>query len=89
MKKLLVVLALCASAVLPAQEINRIPRMWRWTGDHQVAFIHDYRRPSADDFVVDASNHKVLKDVAVPAGMPLMRAGSVMPFKIQGAENPR
>ena len=80
-------LSLCAVTMLSAQETNRIPRTWRWIGDHQVAFTHDFGRASDDDFVVDAATHKVLPGATVPA-MPAMRpVGAQMPFKVEGAEN--
>ncbi|MBQ5979227.1 MAG: DPP IV N-terminal domain-containing protein [Bacteroidales bacterium] len=87
MKKLIIMLSLCAVTMLSAQETNRIPRTWRWIGDHQVAFTHDFGRASDDDFVVDAATHKVLPGATVPA-MPAMRpVGAQMPFKVEGAEN--
>ena len=80
-------LSLCAVTMLSAQETNRIPRTWRWIGDHQVAFTHDFGRASDDDFVVDAATHKVLSGATVPA-MPAMRpVGAQVPFKVEGAEN--
>ncbi|MBQ8061068.1 MAG: DPP IV N-terminal domain-containing protein [Bacteroidales bacterium] len=86
MKKLIIMLSLCAATMLSAQETNRIPRTWRWIGDHQVAFTHDFGRPSDDDFVIDAASHKVLPGVAAPA-MPAMRPAGQMPFRVEGAEN--
>ena len=87
MKKLIIMLSLCAVTMLSAQETNRIPRTWRWIGDHQVAFTHDFGRASDDDFVVDAATHKVLSGATVPA-MPAMRpVGAQVPFKVEGAEN--
>lgn len=80
-------LSLCAVTMLSAQETTRIPRTWRWIGDHQVAFTHDFGRASDDDFVVDAATHKVLSGATVPA-MPAMRpVGAQVPFKVEGAEN--
>ena len=90
MKKLFIMLLLCAAYVLSAQETNRIPRSWRWTGDHQVAFTHDFGRQSEDDFVLDAATHKVIPGAVIPgmpAGMIPRMQGNAMPVRIPGAEN--
>ena len=95
MKKLIIVLALCAFTFASAQETNRVPRSWRWIGDHQAAFTYDFGRQGPDDFVIDASTQKKVEGAVIPAmigfpgmpGMPGMRPGNPMPFRIQGAEN--
>lgn len=91
MKKFALLLSICMAVSAVAQELNRIPIMWRWTGDHQVAFTHDYRNVSENDFTLDAATGKRIQGAA-PASMPMMMQGfggrPSFPFKIEGAENP-
>ncbi len=91
MKKFALLLSLCVAFSAVAQELNRIPIMWRWTGDHQVAFTHDYRNVSENDFTLDAATGKRIQGAA-PVSMPMIMQGfggrPSFPFKIEGAENP-
>ena len=98
MKKLIFIIALCAFTYVSAQETNRVPRSWRWIGDHQVAFTYDFGRQGPDDFVLDAATQKKVEGAVIPAmsvfpgmppGMSALRPGNQMPFRIQGAENLR
>ena len=90
MKKLVLLLSLFAATVMSAQELNRIPAMWRWTGDHQVAFTYDFRGVSKDDFVLDAATHKRSGVTVAPAARPMPgMPGTGVPFQVKGAENLR
>ena len=94
MKKSIILIALLATTVISAQELNRTPRSWRWIGDHQVAFTYDFGRPGPDDFVLDAATHKVVEGATIPQGpgpmgpmgpMPMMQ--NRFPFQPEGAVN--
>ena len=85
MRKLTFLLSLLATTLVTAQELNRIPRSWMWTGDHQVAFSYDFGHPSEDDFVVDASTHKIVEGAKVPGMRPPMQAAPRV--RIPGAVN--
>ena len=90
MKRLVILLSFFAATVLSAQEFNPVPTRWTWTGDHQVAFMHDFMRPSDKDFVMDAATHKTVPGAEIPAGRPLMRVtgpAAALPFRVEGAEN--
>ncbi len=86
MKKLVLSLFIFAGILAGAQEYNRIPAMWRWTGDHQVAFTHDFRKASDEDFVFDALSGKKVKGVVPPAPRmaPGMQGRGMSPFKFAG-----
>ena len=86
MKKLVLSLFIFAGILAGAQEYNRIPAMWRWTGDHQVAFTHDFRKASDEDFVFDALSGKKVKGVVPPAPRmaPGMQGRGTSPFKFAG-----
>ena len=90
MKRLVILLSFFAATVLSAQEFNPVPARWSWLGDHQVAFMHDFMRPSDKDFVIDAATHKTIQGVEIPALRPMMRVSgpaAALPFRVEGAEN--
>ena len=55
MKKILWVIAMTLiAAAVSAQEFNRIPRAWKWTGDKEVLFTYDGTYADSTAFVFNA-----------------------------------
>ena len=87
MKKLLLSLSLCVATIAGAQELNRIPMMGGWVGDHSVAYYYNVGGSvNEDDFVIDAATGKRSKGTNIPMRRQMSRRAS-FPFDVKGAEN--
>ncbi len=81
MRKLAILaLALLMGTAAVAQEFNKVPRVWKWLNDREVAFSYDGSFKGANDFAVDAKTHKVRGGINAPAkytSFPLNPEGAV------------
>ena len=67
MKKILWVIAMTMiAAAVSAQEFNRIPRAWKWTGDNEVLFTYDGTFADSSAFVFNARTGKTRTGVSAP-----------------------
>lgn len=67
MKKILWVIAMTMIAAdVSAQEFNRIPRAWKWTGDNEVLFTYDGTFADSSAFVFNARTGKTRTGVSAP-----------------------
>ena len=67
MKKILWLIAMAMIAVtVSAQEFNRIPRAWKWTGDKEVLFTYDGTFADSSAFVFNARTGKTRTGVSAP-----------------------
>ncbi len=67
MKKILWVIAMAMiAATVSAQEFNRIPRAWKWTGDKEVLFTYDGTYADSSAFVFNARTGKTRTGVSAP-----------------------
>ena len=67
MKKILWLIAMVMIAVtVSAQEFNRIPRAWKWTGDKEVLFTYDGTFADSSAFVFNARTGKTRTGVSAP-----------------------
>ena len=82
MKKMMlaVLAATLLAASLGAQEWNRVPVLWKWISNTEVAFSYDGSFMDPDAFAVSAPKHTVRTGVKAPGKfpqMPLFPAGAV------------
>ena len=82
MKKILLVIAMTLiAAAVSAQEFNRIPRAWKWTGDKEVLFTYDGTYADSSAFVFNAKTGKTRTGVSAPEKY------SHFPVRPEGAVN--
>ena len=81
MKKILWVIAMTLiAAAVSAQEFNRIPRAWKWTGDKEVLFTYDGTYADSTAFVFNAKTGKTRTGVSAPekySDFPIRPEGAV------------
>ncbi len=81
MKKILWVIAMTLiAAAVSAQEFNRIPRAWKWTGGKEVLFTYDGTYADSTAFVFNAKTGKTRTGVSAPekySDFPIRPEGAV------------
>ena len=73
-------LALFFCLSLSAQEFNKFPFSWKWTGEHELLLSYDWTFTGPDDYSIDAVTRKVTKDISYPekhSGFPFQPENAV------------
>ena len=66
-KAMLAALAALLTLGLGAQELERVPFVWKWLSEREVAYSYDGSFTGEADFAVDAKTHRVRSGISAPA----------------------
>ena len=82
MKKVFILMmTICLTAMLAAQEFNPVPKAWKWIGNEEVLFTYDGTYADSSAFAVNARTSCMKSGVSAPTKF------SDFPIKPEGAVN--